>query len=125
MVLKSMTDQETSPHVRQVLSGFVNTNAEWAKRGILTERWFENTVDMLTSLKVSINPEDLTAIYGLDLEAERGSSPETLSSPEVLREAILEPESEIVLVLGDEPEQMRDLGDDEVFDDEISTPPLP
>ena len=66
-VYNCLTDACTSPHQREVIYGFVKTNAEWAKRGI-----------MLTSLKITVYPEQLTGIYGQDLEAERGSSPEIL-----------------------------------------------
>ena len=75
VVLKVLLDPEISPHKKEVLSRFVKTNAEWARRGILTENWFENTINTLTRLNITIQPEDLTGIYGLDLVAERVSSP--------------------------------------------------
>ena len=122
VVLKVVLDQNVSPHIREVLTGFVNTNAEWARRGILTENWFENTVNTLTRLRVQIQPEDLTGIYGLDLIAERGSSPERLSTPETLRgEVMVDASSDIVMVNDRELERFRE--EDEVSDALVSTPP--
>ena len=127
VVFKLLTDPKVSPHKRVVLDGFIKTNSEWAKRGILTENWFENTIDTLTRLEISIQPEDLTGIYGLDLETERGSSPERISSPEILRgqdqEVSVDLESEIVMVYGRGLDRVRDLEEENVFGNETSTKP--
>ena len=104
------------------MSGFVKTNAEWARRGILTENWFENTINTLTRLNITIQPEDLTGIYGLDLVAERGSSPERLSTPETLRgEVSVDADSDIVMVYDRDLDRYMD--EEEVFEDQTSTPP--
>ena len=58
----------------------------------------------------------------MDLVAERGSSPERLSTPETLRgEVTVDASSDIVMVYDRELDRYVD--EDEVFGDQVSTPP--
>ena len=88
-ILKSASSTETSAAHKVEIQEFIETTASQEARGIVSERWFELAVDLITRLNVTVQPHEVVGLNGIDLEVSRSSSPELddVRSPESLRDS--------------------------------------
>ena len=54
--------QETSEEEKVEIKGFIQTSAHLAARGIVSENWFRQAVDILASLNVTVERDEITGL---------------------------------------------------------------
>ena len=73
---KVSTSSEVSNGDREKVKKFIGDTASEVSIGFGVDSWFERAVDLLSNLDVPIQEGEFSGLFGVDLEAIRGSIPD-------------------------------------------------